>query len=123
MASESEPLPCSYIHEYLKADLLEISLGGEKKSKLGLRLFRVLSDVLSDLEIRCGTVLRMRAMKPGESPRAQAIVAVRFIWSGALLLRQFVPPRILITNSRGENYPHLHLSRSLKIVACLDPRT
>jgi hypothetical protein len=26
----------------------------------------------------------------------------------------------LITNSRGENYSHLRLSRSLTLIACLD---
>jgi hypothetical protein len=86
----------------------------------GVRIFRVLSDVLSDLGIHRGSVIHMRGIKPGESPEAFSVVAVRFIWSGALLLREFVPPRMLITNSRYETHPHLHLSRSLKIIACLD---
>jgi hypothetical protein len=119
MALRSAPLAFSCVRQFLKADLLEIGPEGERRSIQPYRVFRVLSEVLSDLDIRCGAVLRMRAMNPGEAPKAYAAVAVRFIWSGTLLLRQFVPPRTLITNSR-ENYPHLRLSRSLKFIAYLD---
>jgi hypothetical protein len=122
MVLRSVPLAFSCLQQFLKADLLEIGLESETRSIQHYRVFRVLSEVLSDLEIRCGSVLRMRAIEPGETPKAYAVVAVRFIWSGALLLRQFVPPKILITNSRGENYPHLRLNRSLRFIACLDHR-
>jgi len=78
-----------------------------------------LSDVLSDLNIKAGDVIEMRSLDPGQTPEPYAIVAVRFIWSGVLLLRQFVPPRMLITNSAKTNLPNLHLDRSCNPVACL----
>jgi hypothetical protein len=122
MASQSRPFRSSRIPQYFNADLLEIGAESDQGRTQRYRVFRVLSDVLSDLDIRRGSVLSMRAIQSGDSPKAHAIVAVRFIWSSALLLRQFVPPRTLITNSRGENYPHLHLSRSLRIIAQIDRR-
>ena len=72
-------------------------------------MFRVLSDVLSDRKIKSGDVIEMRSLDPGQTPEPYAIVAVCFIWSGVLLLRQFVPPRMLITNSARRNLPNLHL--------------
>ena len=82
-------------------------------------MFRVLSDVLSDRKIKSGAVIEMRSLDPGQTPEPYAIVAVCFIWSGALLLRQFVPPRMLITNSAKRNLPNLYLDQSWKAVACL----
>ncbi len=122
MVPQSNPLRPACVSQYLRSDLLEMRDESAKISTIGLRVFKVLSHVLSDLEIHPGGVLPMRAIEPGESPEAYAIVAARFVWTGALLLRQFVPPRILITNSR-ENAPHLYLGRSLKIIACLETKT
>ncbi len=82
-------------------------------------MFRVLSDVLSDRKINSGHVIEMMSLDPGQTPEPYAIVAVCFIWSGVLLLRQFVPPRMLITNSARRNLPNLHLGESWKLVACL----
>jgi hypothetical protein len=123
MASPSDHRPSLPLHHHFQADLLEIVPESEKPSLEDYRVFRVLSDALSDLDIRCGSVLRMRHIKPSETPDPYAIVAVCFVWSGALLLRQFVPPRMLITNSHREMHPHLQLTRSLKIIACLDHRS
>jgi hypothetical protein len=96
------------------------SLPAEKKHTFqDRRIFRVLSDVLSDRKIKSGAVIEMRSLDPGQTPEPYAIVAVCFIWSGALLLRQFVPPRMLITNSAKRNLPNLYLDESWKAVACL----
>ena len=82
-------------------------------------MFRVLSNVLSDRKINSGDVIEMRSLDPGQTPEPYAIVAVCFIWSGVLLLRQFVPPRMLITNSAKRNLPNLYLDHFWKTVACL----
>ena len=63
----------------------------------------------------------MRSPVPDYTPEPYAIVAVSFIWSGVLLLRQFVPPRMLVTNSSKGGLPHVHLGRSFKIVAQFEP--
>ena len=82
-------------------------------------MFRVLSNVLSDRKINFGDVIEMRSLDPGQTPEPYAIVAVCFIWSGVLLLRQFVPPRMLITNSAKRNLPNLHFEGPWKAVAYL----
>ena len=82
-------------------------------------MFRVLSNVLSDRKINLGDVIEMQSLDPGQTLEPYAIVAVCFIWSGVLLLRQFVPPRMLITNSAKRNLPNLHLGQSWKAVGCL----
>jgi hypothetical protein len=118
MSSDTVPPP--RIHHQFSSDLSEIRSLGEKYSLQGRRLYCVLSDVLSDLKIYSGDVLEMRSLAPEESLAPYSIVAVRFVWTGVLLLRQFVPPKILITNSGKGNLPHLHLSRSWRAVAFLD---
>jgi hypothetical protein len=121
MSSGSETTPPSQIHHRFSTDILEIDLPGEKVTLQKRRAFRVLSDVLSDNNIRTGDVIEMMAVDPGHIPEPYAIVAVSFIWSGVLLLRQFVPPRMLITNSIKGGLPHVHLGRSFKIVAQFEP--
>ena len=92
MSSGSETTPPSQIHHRFTTDLLEIYPLAREHNFQKWKEFRVLSDVLSDLGIRTGDVLAMTATDPGYTPGPQAIVAVSFIWSGVLLLRQFIPP-------------------------------
>ena len=115
----SETTPPSQIHHRFTSDLLEVYAEEKKHSFQNRRVFRVLSDVLSDLKIKAGDVIEMRSLDPGQTPEPYAIAAVCFIWSGVLLLRQFVPPRMLITNSAKRNLPNLYLDESWKAVACL----
>ena len=119
MPSGSETTPLSQIHHRFTSDLLEVYPAEKKHTFQDRRMFRVLSDVLSDRKIKSGAVIEMRSLDPGQTPEPYAIVAVCFIWSGALLLRQFVPPRMLITNSAKRNLPNLYLDQSWKAVACL----
>ena len=119
MSSDSETTPPSQIHHRFTSDLLEIYPAEKKHTFLDQRMFRVLSNVLSDRKINSGDVIAMRSLDPGQTPEPYAIVAVCFIWSGVLLLRQFVPPRMLITNSARRNLPNLYLDESWKAVACL----
>ena len=119
MSSSSETTPPSQIHHRFTSDLLEVYPAEKKHTFQDRRMFRVLSDVLSDRKIKSGDVIEMRSLDPGQTPEPYAIVAVSFIWSGVLLLRQFVPPRMLITNSAKRNLPNLHLGLSWKPVACL----
>ncbi len=117
MSSGSETTPPSQIHHRFTTDLLEITPSAREHNFQKLREFLVLSDVLSDRDIRTGDILEMTATDPGYTPEPDAIVAVSVIWSGVLLLRQFIPPRILVTNSSKGGLPHLLLGRSFKIVA------
>src|SRR6516162_2440476 len=119
MPSASETTPPSQIHHRFTSDLLKVYPAEKKHVFQNRRVFRVLSDVLFDLKIKAGDVIEMRSLDPGQTPEPYAIVAVRFIWSGVLLLRQFVPPRMLITNSAKRNLPNLYLDESWKAVACL----
>jgi len=121
MSSGSDTTPPSQIHHRFTTDLLEIYPSAREHNFQKRREFRVLSDVLSDLDIRTGDVLAMTAVEPGYTPGPQAIVAVSFIWSGVLLLRQFIPPRMLVTNSSKGGLPHVLLGRSFKIVAKFEP--
>jgi len=121
MSSGSETKPPSQIHHRFTSDLLEIYPPAGKNNFSKRRVFGVLSDVLSDLDIRTGDVIEMRSPAPDYTPEPHAIVAVSLIWSGVLLLRQFVPPRMLITNSSKGGLPHVHLGRSFKIVAQFEP--
>ena len=116
MPSSSETTPPSQIHHRFTSDLLEVYPAETKHTFQNRRVFR---DVLSDLNIKSGDVIEMRSLDPGQTPEPYAIVAVCFIWSGVLLLRQFVPPRMLITNSAKRNLPNLYLDQSWKAVACL----
>jgi hypothetical protein len=117
MSSGSETTPPSQIHHRFTTDLLEIYPSAGEHNFQKLREFLVLSDVLSDRDIRTGDILAMTATDPGYTPGPEAIVAVSFIWSGVLLLRQFIPPRMLVTNSSKGGLPHVLLGRSFKIVA------
>ena len=119
MSSDSETTPPSQIHHRFTSDLLEVYPAEKKHTFEDRRMFGVLSDVLSDRNFKTGDVIEMRSLDPGQTPEPYAIVAVCFIWSGVLLLRQFVLPRMLITNSAKRNLPNLHLGGSWKAVACL----
>ncbi len=122
MSSDSETTPPSQIHHRFTSDLLEVYPAEKHHTFQNRRMFRVLSDVLSDRKINSGDLIEMRSLDPGQTPEPYAIVAVCFIWSGVLLLRQFVPPRMLITNSAKRNLPNLYLEGPWKAVAChLDP--
>jgi hypothetical protein len=122
MSSGSDTTPPSQIHHRFTSDLLEIYPLAREHNFQKLREFLVLSDVLSDRDIRTGDILEMTATDPGYTPGPEAIVAVSFIWSGVLLLRQFIPPRMLVTNSSKGGLPHVLLGPSFKIVAYLEPR-
>lgn len=78
-------------------DLAPLSIVTAIRPPPQYRAYRVLSSVLSDLGIDAGNILTMRILAEGEPIDAFTIVAVRF--EGKLLLRQYVPPRLLITNS------------------------
>ena len=119
MPSDSETTPPSQIHHRFTSDFLEVYPAEKKHTFQNRRMFRVLSDVLSDRKINSGDVIEMRSLDPGQTLEPYALVAVCFIWSGVLLLRQFVPPRMLITNSAKRNLPNLHLEGPWKPVACL----
>ena len=119
MPTPSETAPPSRIHHRFTSDLLEVYPVEKKHTFQNRRVFRVLSDVLSDRKIKSGDVIEMTSLDPGQTSEPHAIVAVCFIWSGVLLLRQFVPPRMLITNSAKRNLPNLHLEGPWKPVACL----
>jgi hypothetical protein len=118
MPSDSETTPPPQIHHRFTSDLVEVYPAEKKHTFQNQRVFRVLSDVLFDLNIKSGDVIEMRSLDPGQTPEPHAIVAVCFIWSGVLLLRQFVPLRMLITNSAKRNLPNLHLGGAWKAVAC-----
>jgi hypothetical protein len=117
MSSGSETTPPSQIHHRFTTDLLEIYPSARDHNFQKRRKFLVLSDVLADRDIRTGDILEMTATDSGYIPRPEAIVAVSFIWSGVLLLRQFIPPRMLVTNSSKGGLPHVLLGRSFEIVA------
>ena len=119
MSSDPETTPPAKAHYLLTSDLLEVyPPNGSDTLKTG-RTFRVLSEVLSGLDIRTGDVIEMKCAPPGSMPEPYAIVAVSLIWHDIVLLRQFIPPRLLITNSTTCNLPHMHLGRSVKIVGQL----
>ncbi len=59
----------------------------------------------------------MRALADNEAPEAFAVVAVSV--GGRLLLRQFVPPAQLITNSRKVLTPNLPMIKNAVIIATL----
>ena len=125
MSSGSETTPPSQIHHRFTTDLLEIYPSARDHNFQKRRKFLVLSDVLADRDIRTGDVLAMTALDKGYIPGPGAIVAVSFIWSGVLLLRQFIPPRMLVTNSSKGGLPHVLLGRSYNVVAYLhlDPKS
>ncbi len=62
MSSGSETTPPSQIHHRFTTDLLEIYPSAREHNFQKRREFRVLSDVLSDLDIRTGDVLEMTAL-------------------------------------------------------------
>ncbi len=99
-------------------DLALLELPSLSNANESVRSYRVLTPVLSDLGFYPGQVLTMRALADNETPKAFAIVAVRA--GGALLLRQFVPPALLITNSRAALIPMIPLAADVIFVAVLD---
>jgi hypothetical protein len=80
--------------------------------------YKVCIDVLSDAGIRSGDVLRLQRLCENEPPREISVCAVEFDLDGStvLLLRQFVPPRQLISNSACV-LPPLTLGPRARIVA------
>jgi hypothetical protein len=99
-------------------DLALLSASPHSNESQSVYFYRVLTPVLSDLGFFPGQVLTMRALADNETPEAFAIVAVSA--GGALLLRQFVPPRLLIANSRAALIPMISLAADVIIVAVLD---
>ncbi len=93
-------------------DLALLSLPSLPNINQSFRSYRVLTPVLSDLGFEPGQTITMRLLNENEAPEAYAIVA-------ASLLRQFVLPGQLITNSRKILAPGLWLDEGVKILACL----
>jgi hypothetical protein len=98
-------------------DLALLSPPSLLKANQSFCSYRVLTPVLSDLGFDPGQVITMRLLNENEAPEAYAIVAASA--DGRLLLRQFVPPGLLITNSRKILAPCLRLGDEVKILACL----
>lgn len=68
----------------------------------GLRLYKVLSDVLTDAGIRQGDIVTVDETQEHIEKRvAGDIVLVRVLSLGVLLLRQYLPPHLLTTNRAG----------------------
>ena len=100
-------------------DLALLELPSLSNANESVRSYRVLTPVLSDLGFYPGQVLTMRLLGKHEAPDAFAIVAVSV--GGRLLLRQFVPPALLITNSRQVLAPNLPMIENVVIIATLAP--
>jgi hypothetical protein len=98
-------------------DLALLELPSLSEANQGFCSYRVLTPVLSDLDVYPGQILTMRLLGESEEPEAFAIVAVSA--GDRLLLRQFVQPAQLITNSRKATAPCLWLGEEVKILACL----
>jgi hypothetical protein len=98
-------------------DLLDITPLKVKHCVASGRVFQVLSDVISDLKIRSGDIVSMRTLTPLMRPPPYAVVAVHLAWTGVLLLRQYIPPRLLITNSSRVDQAHMQAGRVATIVA------
>ncbi len=98
-------------------DLALLELPSLSNANESVRSYRVLTPVLSDLGFYPGQVLTMRLLNDNEAPEAYAIVAASV--GGRLLLRQFVPPGQLITNSRKILALGLWIGEEVKILACL----
>ncbi len=106
-------------------DLALLSVSLHSNANQSLYSYRVLTPVLSDLGFFPGQVLTMRALADNEAPEAFAVVAVSV--GGRLLLRQFVLPALLITNSRVAlnrigDPPALPGRRQQFDVSCSPPR-
>ena len=69
MPLRSETTPPSQIHHRFTSDLLEVYPAETKHTFQDLRMFRVLSDVLSDRKIKSGEVIEMRSLDPGQDSR------------------------------------------------------
>ncbi len=98
-------------------DLALLSLPSPSNVNQSLRSYRVLTPVLSDLGFHPGQTITMRLLNENEAPEAFAIVAASA--DGRLLLRQYVQPGQLITNSRKIRAPGLWIGEGVKILACL----
>ena len=78
------------------------------------KMFRVISDVMSDLGIGEGTPI-IADTAPAvlkEIQMGQVVVAEVFpegAKEGVLLLRQYIAPHLLITNSTDQNLPSIHM--------------
>jgi len=101
MSSGSETKPPSQIHHRFTSDLLDIYPPAGKNNFSKRRVFRVLSDVLFDLNLRTGDVIEMTSPAPDYTPEPYAIVAVSFIWSGVLLLHSYPRGCLLRTVAKG----------------------
>ena len=80
--------------------------------------YKVYINALSDSGIRSGDVLRLPRLRENELPTEISVCAVEFDLDGipVLLLRLFVPPRQLISNSACI-LPPLTLGPATRIVA------
>lgn len=79
-------------------------------------LYRVKSNVLDEIGIRAGDILlidisagAIRSIKPLSIVVAQ-LYSARELLEATTLLRQYVPPSLLITNSRDENQPPISMA-------------
>ena len=81
-------------------------------------VYKVCINVLSDVGILTGDVLRLTRLSKNELPSEISVCAVEFDLDNStlMLLRLFVPPRQLIANSIC-NLPQLTLGPTVRIVA------
>ncbi len=79
------------------------------------KTYRVLTAALSDLGFCEGDILTMRTFRARDMLDPFGIVALEH--EGRLLLRQFVPPRLLVTNSAHVTEPPLTLHEGTQVIA------
>jgi hypothetical protein len=103
--SEADLVLVNQAHPDMSADSSELT-------------YKVCINVLSDFGILSGDVLRLPRLRENELPPEISVCAVEFDLDGStvLLLRLFVPPRQLISNSACV-LPPLTLGPTTRIVA------
>lgn len=76
----------------------------------GLALFRVLISRITDAGITVGQVITIdRSDAAKNAAKAGDVVAIRYGGTDVMLLRQFIPPYMLVTNMRGNRNSVLRL--------------
>jgi transcriptional regulator with XRE-family HTH domain len=82
----------------------------------GLKIYRVLTDVLADADIRRSHRLLVDESNEACSARKAGDALVLRISTGPLLLRQYLPPHLLVTNRFGVDNSTLKLNdRTLRV--------
>jgi hypothetical protein len=104
----------------LTDDILELSLPSRNTSS-DLRSYRVLSYILSELDIRPGDVITLRTVTRYSYLSPFSIVAAedRSRLSSRLILRMFLPPALLICNSDDILVQPSRLGPEIRVLAFL----